>query len=91
MVFYGDFIFFSGKKVMYYVDMCKFMLDYCVVFVIGCIMFDLIGDFDVVVVGGLMFGVDLIVNLVLYVLVGIDCLFDVFVVCKEFKDYGCGC
>ena len=89
-VFHGDFTLSSGKKATYYVDMRKLTLDHRAAPAIGRIMLDLIGDLDVVAVGGLTLGADPIANSVLHASVATDTPLDAFVVRKEPKDHGRG-
>ena len=88
--FHGDFTLSSGKKATYYVDMRKLTLDHRAAPAIGRIMLDLIGDLDVVAVGGLTLGADPIANAVLHASVATDTPLDAFVVRKEPKDHGRG-
>lgn len=89
-VFHGDFTLSSGKKATYYVDMRKLTLDHRAAPAIGRIMLDLIGDLDIVAVGGLTLGADPIANSVLHAAVAADRPLDAFVVRKEPKDHGRG-
>ena len=89
-VFHGDFTLSSGKQATYYVDMRKLTLDHRAAPAIGRIMLDLIGDLDVVAVGGLTLGADPIANAVLHASVATDTPLDAFVVRKEPKDHGRG-
>ena len=89
-VFHGDFTLSSGKKATYYVDMRKLTLDHRAAPAIGRIMLDLIGDLDVVAVGGLTLGADPIANSVLHASVATERPLDAFVVRKEPKDHGRG-
>jgi len=94
-VFHGDFTLSSGKKATYYVDMRKLTLDHRAAPAIGRIMLDLIGDLDVVAVGGLTLGADPIANSVMHASVAAASErngrpLDAFVVRKEPKDHGRG-
>ncbi len=89
-VFHGDFTLSSGKKATYYVDMRRLTLDHRAAPAIGRIMLDLVGDLDVVAVGGLTLGADPIANAVMHASVGTDRPLDAFVVRKEPKDHGRG-
>src|SRR3954470_10737659 len=82
-VFHGDFTLSSGKQATYYVDMRKLTLDHRAAPAIGRIMLDLIGDLDVVAVGGLTLGADPIANSVLHASVATSRPLDAFVVRKE--------
>ncbi len=56
-VFHGDFTLSSGKQATYYVDMRKLTLDHRAAPARSVAsMLDLIGDLDVVAVGGLTLG-----------------------------------
>ncbi|WP_417563945.1 orotate phosphoribosyltransferase [Microbacterium sp.] len=89
-VFHGDFTLSSGRKATYYVDMRKLTLDHRAAPAIGRIMLDLIGDLDVVAVGGLTLGADPIANAVMHESARTDRPLDAFVVRKEPKDHGRG-
>ena len=89
-VFHGDFTLASGKKATYYVDMRKLTLDHRAAPAIGRVMLDLIGDLDVVAVGGLTLGADPIANSVMHASVATERPLDAFVVRKEPKDHGRG-
>lgn len=89
-VFHGDFTLSSGKRATYYVDMRRLTLDHRAAPAIGRIMLDLIGDLDVVAVGGLTLGADPIANAVLHASVQTGRPLDAFVVRKEPKDHGRG-
>ncbi|UUT36253.1 orotate phosphoribosyltransferase [Microbacterium elymi] len=89
-VFRGDFTLSSGKQASYYVDMRKLTLDHRAAPAIGRIVLDLIGDLDVVAVGGLTLGADPIANAVMHESVHAGRPVDAFVVRKEPKDHGRG-
>lgn len=85
LVVYGCVMLLFGWEVDYYVDLCCVILYYWVFVLIGWLMCEFIVDWDYLVVGGLIFGVDFVVIVIMYVL---GCLIDVFVVCKLVKVYG---
>lgn len=89
-VFHGDFVLSSGKKATYYVDMRRLTLDHRAAPAIGRLMLDLIGDLDIVAVGGLTLGADPIANAVMHESVHAGAPLDAFVVRKEPKDHGRG-
>lgn len=89
-VFHGDFVLSSGKKATYYVDMRKLTLDHRAAPAIGRLVLDLLGDLDVVAVGGLTLGADPIANAVMHESVHAGTPLDAFVVRKEPKDHGRG-